>query len=137
MAKAEAEAASGRRASTSTPTDAPLSQPAAPSEATASSRTQTVRVDQPPDAKPSVVPVRAATEVDPDLDAIGEPDQEIPGDGAISSDQERETKPLEQFISEDGTPMLNPGELDSKRPATPATAELTVLPVAELLTQVR
>ena len=71
------------------------------------------------------------------MDAIGEPDQEIPGDGAISSDQERETKPLEQFISEDGTPMLNPGESDPKHPANPATAELTVLLVAELLTQVR
>ena len=69
------------------------------------------------------------TQIDPALDAEGEPNEEIMSANEGSSER---GKP-EEFVSEGGTPMLNPGELDAPRATS---IELTAMLVAELLTQV-
>ncbi|EJF67418.1 hypothetical protein DICSQDRAFT_177034 [Dichomitus squalens LYAD-421 SS1] len=107
--EAQAQAANMRATSTASP---PAQPPPAPE---ASPPSQTVRVDQPPDARPSVVPVQAAAEIDPNLDTVGDPDPDVPADGIVASERGETSEHLEQFVSEDGTPMLNPGEPDLKR----------------------
>nr|VWP00934.1 Protein kinase domain-containing protein [Ganoderma boninense] len=62
---------------------------------------QVVRVERPPNARPSIVPT---TQIDPDLDTVGEPN------GAHSKEPAERGKE-EEFVSEGGTPMLNPAEL--------------------------
>ena len=125
----EAEArAAGASASTVTgePSTPSQPEPLSPSQASP----QAVRVDRPPDAGPSVVPT---TQIDPELDAAGKAD----GEGVVSPDDDRSAerdKSEEPFVSEGGTPMLNPGELGAQRAIT--TAELIATLVAELLTQV-
>ncbi|KAM5535284.1 hypothetical protein V8D89_006972, partial [Ganoderma adspersum] len=118
--EAEARAASASTGTASTPlqSDERLSPAHAPS--------QTVRVERPPDVGPSVVPT---SQIDPDLDAAGEPDGEDVPDG---EEQAERGKSAEEFVSEGGTPMLNPGELDASRATT---VELTAMLVAELLTE--
>ncbi len=105
--------ASTDKASTAPPSDVPVA---------AEAPSQAVRVERLPDAGPSIVPT---TQIDPDLDAVGEPDREK------SVERDRS---VEEFVSEGGTPMLNPGERDTK---LWTTTELTAMLIAELLTQVR
>ncbi|KAM5535286.1 hypothetical protein V8D89_011092, partial [Ganoderma adspersum] len=113
-AEARAANASTGKASTPSHSDAP--------EATS----QAIRVERPPNAGPTVVPT---TQIDPNLDTAEEPD----GEGVPDGDEQVERgKSVEEFVSEGGTPMLNPGELDASRATT---VELTAMLVAELLTQ--
>ena len=116
---ASASASTGKKASTPSRSDAPEAPP------------QAIQVDRPPDAGPSVVPTM---QIDPNLDAdaAGEPDVE---EVARHSEEPAagRGKSAEEFVSEGGTPMLNPGELDTSRATT---VVLTALLVAELLTQV-
>ena len=115
-ARAASASASTGKASTPSRSDAPE----APSQA--------IPVERPPGAGPSVVPTM---QIDPDLDAAGEPDVE---EAVRQSEEPADRgKSTEEFVSEGGTPMLNPGELDTSRATT---VELTALLVAELLTQV-
>ncbi|PIL31174.1 hypothetical protein GSI_05871 [Ganoderma sinense ZZ0214-1] len=95
-AEARAASASTNKTSTSSQSDQPASQ----------GTSQTIRVDRPLDAEPSVVPT---TQIDPNLDAMGEPD----GEGVVSpnGDDPSERGKAEEFVSEGGTPMLNPAEL--------------------------
>ncbi|KAI1781814.1 hypothetical protein LXA43DRAFT_1188104 [Ganoderma leucocontextum] len=91
--EAEARAASARTGKASMP----------PSPAETS---QAVLVEGPPDGGPSVVPT---AQIDPDLDAVGEPDSE--DIVAPTDDLAKRGKSAEEFVSEHGTPMLNPAEL--------------------------
>ncbi|KAM5539856.1 hypothetical protein V8D89_006359 [Ganoderma adspersum] len=122
----EAREAEARAASASTdegPAHSQSDQRLSPAEAPS----QAVRVERPPNAGPSIIPT---TQIDPDLDAVGEPD----GEATVSPEDEggERGKSAEEFVSEGGTPMLNPGELDASRATT---VELTAMLVAELLTQ--
>ncbi|KAI0701249.1 hypothetical protein C8T65DRAFT_656562 [Cerioporus squamosus] len=76
---------------------------------------QVVSVEQPPEAGASIVSVQVPVQGDDDGDddAIGEPDSEMLDESVHTqaNDSAMPPPPMDELVTEDGMPMLNPAEL--------------------------